>query len=347
MRALALTKHGGIDDLAILDLPAPSVTAPDDVRIRIRAAAINHLDLFVLPGLKGISLSFPHVVGTDGAGVVESVGPAVGSVKPGDRVLINPGVSCGACESCGRGEEPLCRDFGILGEHRPGTAAELVVVPERNVSLLTADMPWPQAAGFTLATLTAWRMLVTRARLRRGESVLIWGAGGGVSLAALQIARHLGARAFVTGSSERKLAAARDLGAEAGFNHAGQSPDAIAREVRKQTGGGVEVVVDSVGERTWEASLRALKPGGRLVTCGATTGPHVQLDLRRLFWFQWSLLGSTMGGREEFAAVTALANAGALWPLVDTVVPLEDGRRAYERMAHGDQLGKLVLEVST
>ncbi|MGH7559659.1 MAG: zinc-binding dehydrogenase [Gemmatimonadales bacterium] len=346
MRALALTKHGGIGDLAVLDLPAPAVTGPDDVLVRVQAAAINHLDLFLLPGLKGVSVTFPHIVGTDGAGVVEAVGSAVETVKPGDRVLINPGISCGNCPTCHRGEDTFCQDFGILGEHRAGTAAELINVPERNVARLTADMPWDLAAAFPLATVTAWRMLATRARLAAGETVLIWGVGGGVSLAALQIARHLGGRVVATSSTTRKLDKARELGADACFNHREQTPDEIARAVRKLTGNGADVVVDSVGERTWDASLKALRPGGRLVTCGATTGPNVSLDLRRLFWFQWSLLGSTMGTRTEFARVVELANQGKLWPVVDSVFPLEQGRQAYERMERGEQLGKLVIEVT-
>ncbi|HEY9381918.1 MAG TPA: zinc-binding dehydrogenase [Gemmatimonadales bacterium] len=346
MRALALTQLGGPQNLALLELPAPALTTDHEVLIRIRCAALNRLDLFLTDGVKGITLRFPHIVGTDGAGVVEAIGAAVGSVRPGDRVALNPGISCQHCPRCLAGEEPLCREFGILGEHRAGTAAEFVVVPDRNVAVIPPAMPWEVAAGLPLSTLTAWRMLKTRAKLAAGETVLIWGAGGGVSLAALQIAKELGARVLVTGSSEAKLIRARELGAEAGFNHLVQSPEEIAREVRTLTGGGVDVVVDSVGQETWEASLRALRPGGRLVTCGATSGPEVALDIRRLFWFQWSLLGSTMGTRREFAEVMALAAAGKLWPVIDSVVPLEQARSAYERMARGEQLGKLVIEVS-
>lgn len=346
MRALALTELGGPEHLALLELPAPVLNQDDEVLVRVRCAALNHLDLFLTEGVKGITLRFPHIVGTDGAGVVEAVGPAVHAVRPGDRVALNPGVSCGHCSLCRAGEEPYCREFGILGEHRAGTAAELVVVPDRNVATIPAAMPWPVAAAFPLSTLTAWRMLKTRARLAAGETVLIWGAGGGVSLAALQIAIELGARVLVTGSSEAKLEKARELGAEAGFNHVTRTPEEIAREVRQRTSGGVDVVVDSVGANTWEASLRALRPGGRLVTCGATSGPEVALDIRRLFWFQWSLLGSTMGTRQEFAEIMALASAGKLWPVIDSVVPLAQARSAYERMARGEQLGKLVIEVS-
>jgi NADPH:quinone reductase-like Zn-dependent oxidoreductase len=189
-------------------------------------------------------------------------------------------------------------------------------------------------------------MLTTRARLQPGETVLIWGIGGGVALAGLQIAVHLGARVVVTSSAESKLAKARELGAAFTFNHRSTPAEAIARDVKKLSGGGADVVVDSVGEKTWEASLRALRPGGRLVTCGATSGPIVPLDIRRLFWFQWSLLGSTMGSRREFSEIAALAGAGMLRPVVDSVVPLASGPDAYARMARGDQLGKLVLEVS-
>jgi NADPH:quinone reductase-like Zn-dependent oxidoreductase len=346
MRALALTQLGGPEHLAVLELPEPAAPTADEVAVHIRCAALNHLDLFLTEGVKGINLSFPHIVGTDGAGVIAAVGPGVSSVRVGDRVALNPGLSCGHCTLCRAGEEPFCRQFHILGEHRPGTAAELIVVPERNVAKIPAGMPWPVAAAFPLSTLTAWRMLTTRARLEAGETVLIWGAGGGIALAALLISKELGARAIVTGSSEAKLAKARELGADATFDHGSRPPEEIARDVRKLTGSGVDVVVDSVGQQTWEASLRALRPGGRLVTCGATSGPDVALDLRRLFWFQWSLLGSTMGTRKEFAEVMALARAGKLWPVVDSVVPLAEARSAYERMARGEQIGKLVLEVS-
>lgn len=346
MRALALKQYGGIGSLELLDLPAPAVAAPDDVLIRVRSAAINHLDLFLTEGVKGITVRFPHIVGTDGAGVVEGIGAAVASIQPGDRVALNPGISCGECAACRSDQEPFCRSYQILGEHRAGTAAEFIVVPERNVSLISESMPWDVAAALPLSTLTAWRMLANRANVQPGETVLIWGIGGGVSLAALQIARFLGARVIATSSTELKLAKARELGAERTFNHAQLPAEEIAREVRKLTGAGADVVVDSVGEKTWEASLKALRPGGRLVTCGATSGPLVSLDIRRLFWFQWSILGSTMGSRAEFARVMELGNAGRLWPVVDSVVPLALGAAAYERMARGDQLGKLVIEVS-
>jgi NADPH:quinone reductase-like Zn-dependent oxidoreductase len=343
MRALALTAAGGLDDLAVVELPAPELAAPDEVRVRMRAASINHLDLFVTGGLKGMTYAFPHVVGSDGAGVVESVGAAVTAVKPGDRVMINPGIACTRCPVCLAGDHPVCPSFGILGEHRSGTAAELVVVPERNLAPVPEGMPWAKAAAFSLATLTAWRMLTTRARLRAGETVLIWGIGGGVAQAALAIARLVGAEAIVTSSSDAKLEAARAAGAAHAINHATQD---VAAEVRRITAKrGCDVVVDTVGEATWERSLRALARQGRLVTCGATSGPMVGIDVRRLFWYQWSILGSTMGTYAEYAEIAALARRGLLWPAVDSVVPLAEGVEAYRRMAAGAQHGKLVIEV--
>jgi NADPH:quinone reductase-like Zn-dependent oxidoreductase len=287
---------------------------------------------------------YPHIVGTDAAGVVLETGAAVRHVRPGDRVLVNPGISCGECEACRDGEEPFCRQFGVLGEHHPGTAAEEIVVPGRNVLPITGDWSWPEAAAFPLSTLTAWRMLTTRARLMAGEQLLVWGIGGGAAVAALQIGRHLGARVAVTSSSDAKLARARTLGAELALNHA-SDPD-VPATVKQYFGSGVHVVADSVGSATWQRSLKALRPGGRLVTCGATTGPFVDLDLRRLFWFQWSLLGSTMGTSREFADVVALGDRGLLRPPVDGIFPLDQALEAYRRMANGQQFGKLVLEVT-
>ena len=344
MKALTLTGTGGLDRLQLLDVPAPAIAAPDEVLVRVRCAALNRLDLFMTGGLPNAKPSFPHVVGSDGAGEVEAVGAAAGQWRPGDRVLINPGLSCGHCGACEEAEESLCSNYAILGEHLPGTAAELVVVPAANLARVPEGMSWSEAAGFTLATLTAWRMLTGRAKLQAGETVLVWGVGGGVGMAALQIAVLLGARAIATSGSDSKLAAAMRLGAAVAVNH--RSADVVA-EVRRETGGrGAHVVIDCVGEATWPRSQRALRRGGRLVVCGATTGPAASLDLRRLFWHQWSILGSTMGNRREFTEIARLAQEGKLWPVVDSVVPLADGVAAYERMQRGEQTGKLVIEVS-
>ena len=272
---------GGLEQIDVAEVSAPAIRAPDEVKVRIMAVALNRIDLFVLRGLPKAQYTFPHILGSDGAGVVEEVGPAVTAVKPGDRVLINPGVSCGRCNACRAGEQPLCRKYRILGEHIEGTAAEFVVVPEVNLAVIGGSWTWAEAAAFPLATLTAWRMLVSRAQLRAGETILIWGIGGGVGLAAVQIARLLGARVVATSSSDAKLEVAQRLGAHVTLNHS--SAD-VARDVRNLTGVGADVVLDSVGEKTWESSLKALRPMGRLVTCGATTGPHVSLDIRKLFW---------------------------------------------------------------
>jgi NADPH:quinone reductase-like Zn-dependent oxidoreductase len=306
-------------------------------------AALNRLDLFVADGLPGVAYAFPHVVGADGAGEVESVGSAVTAVRPGERVMLNPGLSCGTCVECRGGEASLCPAFQLLGEHRHGTMAEFVVVPEGNLAPVPPAMPWAEAAAFPLATLTAWRMLHRRARLRAGETVLIWGIGGGVSQAAMRIALRAGARVIVTSGSDAKLAMAEADGAHHGVNHA--TGDVVAAVRAATDNRGADVIVDSVGEPTWARSLRVLRRGGRLVSCGATGGPQLTLDARRLFWHQWSLLGSTMGSRADFAAIARLAAQGALWPRVDGVTPLAEAPAAFRRLAAGAQLGKLVIEV--
>jgi NADPH:quinone reductase-like Zn-dependent oxidoreductase len=344
MKALTLTALGGIQQLRVQELPEPAAPERGQVLVRVQAMALNRLDLFVMEGLPGANYSFPHVVGSDGAGTVEQAGAGVTGFRPGDRVMINPTLSCGSCSACLAGEHSLCHKLSVLGEHRPGTAAEYIVVPAENLAQVPAAMPWPQAAAFSLAALTAWRMLTTRAGLQLGESVLIWGIGGGVALAALQVAQLLGAQTIVTSGADLKLEKARSLGAKSLINHRQKD---VAAEVRKLTDGrGVDVVVDSVGEQSWTGSLRSLKRGGRLVVCGATSGPIVSLDLRRLFWHQWSLLGSTLGSQREYSEIVSLADQGKLWPVVDTVAPLSGAVSAYDRMMRGEQFGKLVIEVA-
>jgi NADPH:quinone reductase-like Zn-dependent oxidoreductase len=347
MRACVLTATGGLEHLQITDVPDAPAPQGGEVRVAIRAAALNHLDLFVAEGLPGGADRFPHVVGADGAGVVESAGSGVTTVRAGDRVLLNPGISCYACEFCLGGEHSLCVTYRLLGEHLPGTMAELVTLPAHNVARLPAlspELTWAEAAAFSLVTLTAWRMVVTRAQLKAGETVLVWGIGGGVSLAALRIAKLLGARVIATSSHDDKLTAARRLGADVTINHRTQK---VSQEVRTLTQKrGVEVVVENVGEATWEESLRCLKRGGRLVTCGATSGPEVRVDLRRVFWHHYTIMGSTMGNAREYAEIVRRLGAGELRPIVDRVYPMTDVRKAYERLAKGEQLGKVVVEVS-
>ena len=345
MRGLTLSAHGGLDQLVVCDdLRMPEVRSATDVRIRVQAAALNHLDLFVVRGLPGVTIVPPWILGADATGVVDAVGGDVRGIAVGDRVVINPGLSDRTCEYCRDGEQSLCVRFGILGEHHPGTLAEYVVVPATNVRSIPASVPVAPAAAFGLATLTAWRMVVTRAAVRSGETVLIWGIGGGVAIAALQICKLLGARVWVTSSSDEKLERARALGADETLNHATAD---VARVVRDKTmKRGVDVVLDNVGAKTWKQSLLALGRRGRLVTCGGTSGPLVETDVRKLFWNQWSIMGSTMGNDDEFDAIVRELRAGRLLPPVDSVFPLQEGRRAFERLESGRQFGKVVVEVA-
>jgi len=326
------------------DLPMPELRGPADVRVRVRAAALNHLDLFMLGGLPGITIKPPWPVASDACGIIDSFGPEVKSVAVGDYVVINPGLSDRTCEYCRDGEQPLCPRFGILGEHFPGTAAEYVVVPAANVRTVPPSIGDDVAAAFTLATLTAWRMVVSRARVRAGEDVLIWGISGGVSLAALQICKQIGARVWAVSGNDEKLERAKALGADVLLN---RNAVDVGRAVRERTEKrGVDVVVDNVGQAVWAQSLLALGRRGRLVTCGATSGPFVETDVRRLFWNQWTIMGSTMGNDAEFDAVVAELRAGRLLPPVDSVYSLDDGRAAFERLANGDHFGKVVIKVS-
>jgi len=345
MRALTISSHGGLDRLELRDdVPTPELRRRTDVRVRIRAAALNHLDLFVVEGLPGVTITPPWPLGADACGTIDAVGAEAKNVSVGDYVVINPGISDRTCEYCLQGEQPLCVKFGILGEHLPGTIAEYVVVPEANVRAVPTTVSHEQAAAFTLATLTAWRMIVTRARVQPGEDVLIWGIGGGVALAALQICRDIGARTWVVSSSDDKLRRATELGATETLN---RNTVDVARVVRDRTKKrGVDVVLDNVGTATWKQSLLTLGKRGRLVTCGGTSGPIVETDVRRLFWNQWSILGSTMGNDAEFDAIVAELRAGRLVPPVDSVFPLDDSRAAFERLAAGKQFGKVVIRVS-
>ena len=346
MRGLTISAHGGLDRLELRDdLPVPALVSDTQVRVRVLAAALNHLDLFVVGGLPNVRIVAPWVIGSDAMGVVEEMGAAVSGLDVGDRVLINPGLSDRTCEYCLAGEQPLCPRFGILGEHFPGTITEQLVVPATNVRRVAADADPVAGAAFTLSTLTAWRMLVSRARVQRGEHVLIWGIGGGVALACLQIAKLLGAYVTVTSGSEAKLERAVALGADATIDHRGVD---VGKEMRARTAKrGVDVVVDSVGQATWAQSLGALGRRGRLVTCGGTSGPMVTTDVRRLFWNQWSILGSTMGNDAEFDAIVEHFRAGRLQPQIDSVHPLAEARAAFERMERGRQFGKLVVRIGS
>ena len=346
MRALTIDAHGGLEQLRFrTDVAEPEVSAPTDVRVRLRAAALNHIDLWTLEGVPGVKLVPPWILGSDGMGAVDAVGTGVTRVTVGDTVLINPGISCRNCEYCLSGENPLCLKFGVLGEHRPGTLAEFIVVPEGNVRRVPAETSPESGAAVSLAAITAWRMCVTKARVGPDDDVLIWGIGGGVAQMALAICKARGARVWVTSSSDDKLARARDLGADVLLRH-GPGID-IGREIRAQTGKrGVTVVVDTVGTATWSQSLGALGRRGRLVTCGGTSGHLVETDIRRLFWNQWTIMGSTMGSDDEYDAVVAEFLAGRLEPVIDSVHTLEHAADAMARLESDKRFGKVVVRIS-
>jgi NADPH:quinone reductase-like Zn-dependent oxidoreductase len=346
VRALTIDAHGGLEQLRFRDdLAEPAVVAENDVRVRLRAAALNHIDLWTLRGVPGVRIVPPWILGADGMGIVDTVGPGVSRVHPGDTVMINPGISCRACEYCLSGDNPLCLRFGVLGEHRPGTFTDLVVIPEANVRAVPPETSPESAAALSLAALTAWRMCVTRARVGPGDEVLVWGIGGGVAQMALAICKARGARVWVTSRSEEKLERARSLGADELLRH---GPDVdIGREVRARTGKrGVDVVVDTVGTATWAQSLGALGRRGRLVTSGGTSGHLVETDVRRLFWNQWTIMGSTMGSDAEYDTVVAEFVAGRLAPVIDSVHTLENAADAMARLQSGSQFGKVVLRIS-
>ena len=340
MRAFVVRRHGDLDALELTSLPEPT-PGPGEVVVEVRACGVNHLDVWVRRGVPGHHFPLPLVPGSDVAGVVRAVGPGVGNATTGDEVVVAPGTSCGVCVACLSGRDQHCRRYAILGEHRDGGYAELVRVPAANL------IPKPQALSFTdaaavgIAFLTAWHMLVARAELRPGESVLVQAAGSGVGSAAVQIAKLLGATVIATASSAPKRERASALGADHVLDSGGPE---VAEEVRALTGGhGADVVVEHVGRETWDASLRALAWQGRLVTCGATTGAAVALDLQHLFFKSQSVLGSTMGSKGELWDVLRLVEQGRLRPVVHRVLPLADAREAHRLLEAREVFGKLVL----
>ena len=340
MRAAIFHENGGPEVVRIEEAERPA-PREGEALIEVRAAALNHLDLWVRRGLP-IETTMPHIGGSDVAGVVSVLGPGTErtGIAVGQRVVANPSLSCGRCDWCRAGEQPLCEEYRILGEHTQGGFAEYVVVPARNLYVIPDDYPFEKAAAAPLVFLTAWRALKTRARLERGESVLVTGASGGVATAAIRIAKHTGARVYAVTSSahvERVL----ELGADVVFDR--ESVD-YGRELWRETGRrGVDVVIDSVGEATWTSNVRSLAKGGRLVVYGATTGPSVETDLRLVFWKQLEILGSTMSNDTEFREVMDLVFAGDLDPVVETVLPLEQASEAHARLEAGEVFGKLVL----
>ena len=340
MKAVTFNQHGGPEVLQYGDVAEPTIKA-NEVLIEIRACALNHLDIWVRGGLPGIQIPLPHILGNDIAGVVREVGSLVTWVKTGDQVMVQPGVSCGHCEDCLRGHDNLCREYDIIGYRRDGGYAELVAVPGTNIIAKPGSLSWEEAAALPLVTLTAWHMLVTRAKVQAGEDVLIHAAGSGVGSIGIQIAKLLGARVLATAGSEEKLAKAKTLGADEVINY---TRDDWGKQVRQLTARkGVDVVFEHTGAETWPGSIAALKTGGRLVTCGATSGFDARTDIRQVFYRHLNLLGSFMGAKSELLEAMRFVESGKIRAVVDQSLPLAEARRAHELMEDRAQFGKLVL----
>lgn len=340
MKAALFREFGGPERIRIEEVPTPA-PGPGEALVRVRACGLNHLDLWVLGGLPALKTPLPFWTGCDIAGEVAAVGPGVTGVETGARVAVNPSLSCGVCEWCVKGEDSMCVRYRILGEHVRGGLAESVVAPAANLLPLPAHVSFEEAAAFILVNMAAWRMLVTQAALRPAEDLLILGVGGGVSSAAVQIGKLCGARVFVTSSSDDKLRRAKALGADEGVNYTRTD---WTKALREWTGKrGVDVVLDSVGAATWAGSIRALASGGRLVTCGATTGPIGETDIRVVFWKQLRIIGSTMANRREFGDVMGQLVTGRLKPVVDRTFPLAETALALTVLQQGQQFGKLVI----
>lgn len=340
MKAIRFHEHGHVDVLRYEDAPDP-VPGPGEALVRVRACALNHLDLWQRRGIDRVRIAFPHISGSDVAGEVVEPGPS--GLAPGTPVMLQPGVSCGRCVDCLSGRDNECASYGVLGYQTDGGYAELVKVPASHLIPLPRTVNFVEAAAFPLTFLTAWHMLLTRAGLQAGEDVLVLAAGSGVGQAAIQIARLHGARVIATAGTDEKLARARELGADAVVNH---HTDDLPKRVREFTAGrGVHVVVEHVGQATWDRSVKCMARAGRLVTCGATTGPVGNIDLRFLFGRQLSLLGSYMGTKGELLQAVPFFLDGRLRPAIDRVFPLREAAAAQRRLETAGQFGKIVLEV--
>lgn len=340
MKAIVFEQHGGPEVLKLMEVADPQIKA-DEVLIEVHACALNHLDVWARSGLPGIKIPLPHILGNDVAGVVREVGELVSWTKKGDEVMVQPGLSCGHCIECLSGRDNMCDSYDILGYRRDGGYAELVAVPGVNVVPKPKDLGWPEAAALPLVTLTAWHMLVTQARLQPGEDVLIHAAGSGVGSMGIQIAKLFGARVIATASNAEKLARARELGADETINY---TRDDWPKEVKRLTDRrGVDVVFEHTGETTWPGSLVSLKKGGRLVTCGATSGFDAHTDLRQVFYRHLTILGSMMGSKAELLAAMKFIESGQIRAVVDRTLPLAEARQAHELMEDRAQFGKLVL----
>jgi len=340
VKATIFKQHGAPEVLEYTDVPEPSFRE-NEVVVEVKACALNHLDIFVRTGMPGIEIPLPHILGCDVAGVVRDAGELVTWVKPGDEVMVQPGVSCGHCEACLSGRDNMCREYDIVGYRRDGGYAERVVVPGVNIIPKPSGLSWEEAASLPLVTVTAWHMLVTRANVQPGEDVLVHAAGSGVGSVAIQIAKLRGARVITTASSDDKLAKARELGADETVNY---TRDDWPKEVRRLTDRkGVDVVVEHTGAATWVGSISALKNNGRLVTCGATSGFDARTDLRQVFYRHLTLLGSFMGSKSELLEAMKFVSTGKIRGVVDRVLPLSEARQAHELIEDRAQFGKIVL----
>ncbi len=341
MRGFGFAEHGGLERLAFVDVPEPE-PREGEVRVRVRAAAFNRLDRFTLAGIPGVTVERPHVLGSDGAGEIDRLGPGVDGLAVGEKVLLNPGIWDATCAACRRGDQALCRDYRIVGEHTQGTATELVVVPQRNLHPLPANLTFEEGAAVPLVFQTAWRALATVGGVREGDRVAIVGSGGGVATAAVQVARLLGARVAVAARSRRHEKRSHELGAETFLTY--DDPDPLDKVLWKWSEKqGVDVVFDSVGAPTLGRSLRAIARGGRVVVIGATAGPQVEIDVRTLFWRQGSIRGSTMASAHEFDAVLGHLAAGRLRPVVDKVFDFGEAEKAFRHFDAGGLFGKVVV----
>ncbi|HEY7785191.1 MAG TPA: zinc-binding dehydrogenase [Pyrinomonadaceae bacterium] len=340
MKAVIIQQHGGPEVLQYTEVSTPTIK-PNEILVQVRACALNHLDVWVRGGLPGIQIPFPHILGNDISGIVREVGELVTWVHAGDEVLLQPGVSCGHCVQCLSGQDNLCLEYDILGYSRNGGYAEFVAAPGVNVISKPKDLSWTEAAAVPLVTLTAWHMLVTKARLQPGEDVLIHAAGSGVGSIGIQIARLFGARVIATAGSEEKRAKAKELGAHDVVDYTRDDWPKVVRQLTARKG--VDVVFEHTGAATWSGSIAALRNNGRLVTCGATSGYDAKTDLRQVFYRQLNLLGSFMGSKAELLTAMKFFESGQLRPVVDQVLPLAEARRAHEVMEDRAQFGKLVL----
>jgi len=344
MKAALIEEHGNLNKLKIGEVNKPKLKS-NEILIKTKFVALNHIDIFIIKGWSGLNLTLPHVIGSDGSGIVNEIGSEVTSLKVGDKVTINPGLSCGKCVVCLSGKQNLCKKFSILGEHQWGTFAEFFKIQEINAIKIPNSFRLDLAAAAPLTFLTAWRMLTTQANLKKGEEIFIHGAGGGVSTAAIQIAKYLGAKVITSTSTKEKVKNARDLGADHVVNYI-EDPDYslhVYTEITKKQG--VDVVIDSVGKDTFQKSIRLLKQGGRLIIPGATTGPISEIDLRQIFWKQVKIIGSTMSNQKEFREVMELIFNGKLKPIIDKVFPLEKVVEAEQYLNAHKQFGKVLLEI--